>query len=74
MRGLTGRQITPPMGKILVGVAVAIVFLVLCLGLYTLWRGGETARTWSNKLMRIRVLAQAIAIVIIMAVLYFTQR
>ncbi|HKX64945.1 MAG TPA: twin transmembrane helix small protein [Rhizomicrobium sp.] len=62
------------MGKILVGVAVAIVFVVLCLGLYTLWRGGDTARTWSNKLMRIRVLAQALAIVIIMAVLYFSQR
>jgi hypothetical protein len=62
------------MGKILVGVAVAIVFVVLCLGLYTLWRGGDTARSWSNKLMRIRVLAQAIAIVIIMAVLFFSQR
>ena len=62
------------MGKILVGVAVAIVFGVLCLGLYTLWKGGDTARSWSNKLMRIRVLAQAIAIVIIMAVLYFSQR
>jgi heme/copper-type cytochrome/quinol oxidase subunit 2 len=62
------------MGKILVGVAVAIVFVVLCLGLYTLWRGGDTARSWSNKLMRIRVLAQAIAIVIIMTVLYLSQR
>jgi len=61
-------------GKILVGVAVALVALVLCLGLYTLWKGGDTAATWSNKLMRIRVLAQAIAIVLIMAVLYFTQR
>ena len=61
------------MGKILVGVAVAIVFIVLCLGLYTLWKGGDTARTWSNKLMRIRVLAQFIAIIIIMAVLYFSQ-
>jgi heme/copper-type cytochrome/quinol oxidase subunit 2 len=60
--------------KILVGVAVAIVFLVLCLGLYTLWKGGDTARTWSNKLMRIRVLAQFIAIIIIMAALYFSQR
>jgi hypothetical protein len=46
---------------------------VLCLGLYTLWRGGDTARSWSNKLMRIRVLAQFIAIIIIMAVLYFSQ-
>jgi hypothetical protein len=60
-------------GKILVGVAVFIVFCVLCLGLYTLWKGGDTARTWSNKLMRIRVLVQFIAILIIMAVLYFTQ-
>jgi hypothetical protein len=62
------------MGKILVGVAVGLVFLVLCAGLYTLWKGGDTAATWSNKLMRIRVLAQAIAIVIIMAVLYLSQR
>ena len=61
------------MGKILVGVAVGLVFLVLCAGLYTLWRGGDTARTWSNKLMRIRVLAQFIAIIIIMAVLFFSQ-
>jgi Hypoxia induced protein conserved region len=60
--------------KILVGVAVGLVFLVLCLGLYTLWKGGDTARTWSNKLMRIRVLAQFIAIIIIMAALYFSQR
>ncbi len=60
--------------KILVAIAVGLVFLVLCLGLYTLWKGGDTARTWSNKLMRIRILAQAIAIVIIMGALYFSQR
>jgi len=71
--GNRGRK-KPPMGKALVAVAVGIVFLVLCLGLYTLWRGGDTSRTWSNKLMRIRVLAQFIAIIIIMAVLYFSQR
>ena len=62
------------MGKLLVAIAVGIVFVVLLLGLYTLWKGGDTARTWSNKLMRIRVLAQFIAIIIIMAVLYFSQR
>jgi hypothetical protein len=60
-------------GKILVGVAVFIVASVLCLGLYTLFKGGDTARSWSNKLMRIRILAQAIAVVIIMAVLYLSQ-
>ncbi len=61
------------MGKALVGVAVGIVFLVLLFGLYTLWKGGAVSASWSNKLMRIRVLAQAIAIAIILLVLYFGQ-
>lgn len=61
------------MGKLLVAVAVGVVFMVLCLGLYTLWKGGTVSATWSNKLMRIRVLAQFVAIIIIMAVLYFSQ-
>lgn len=61
-------------GKALVAVAVGVVFVVLCLGLYTLWKGGAVAASWSNKLMRIRILAQFVAIVIIMLVLYFTQR
>jgi hypothetical protein len=62
------------MGSFLVDIAIAIVFVVLCLGLFTLMKGGETGRTWSNKLMRIRVLAQFVAIVIIMVVLYMAQR
>jgi hypothetical protein len=61
------------MGNALVGVAVGIVFLVLLAGLYTLWKGGAASASWSNKLMRIRVLAQAIAIAIILLVLYFSQ-
>ena len=61
-------------GKALVAVAVGVVFVVLCLGLYTLWKGGAVAASWSNKLMRIRILAQFVAIVIIMLVLCFTQR
>ncbi len=62
------------MGNILVAIAIGIVFVVLCLGLYTLMKGGEVSRTWSNKLMRIRVLAQFSAIVLIMVVLYLSQR
>lgn len=61
------------MGKIIVAVAVGVVAVVLCMGLYTLFVGGDFARSWSNKLMRIRVLAQFVAIIIIMTVLYFTQ-
>jgi hypothetical protein len=58
-------------GNILVAVAAGAVFLVLCVGLYSLFRGGDFARSHSNRLMRLRILLQFIAIVIIMAVLYF---
>lgn len=61
------------MGKILVAIAVGIVFVVLCLGLYTLWKGGDVAATYSNRLMRLRVVAQFIAIILIMAVLALSQ-
>jgi hypothetical protein len=62
------------MGSFLVAIAVAAVTCVLLAGLYTLWVGGAVSATWSNRLMRIRVLAQFIAIIIIMAVLYFNSR
>jgi len=59
--------------KIVSAVAIGVVFIVLCLGLFTLWKGGNTALTWSNRLMRIRVLAQFIAIVVIMTMLWLSQ-
>jgi len=31
-------------GKFLVGIAVAVVAVILMAGLYTLWVGGETSR------------------------------
>ena len=58
-------------GNILVGIAAGAVFIVLCIGLYSLFRGGDFARSHSNRLMRLRVLLQFVAIVVIMAVLYF---
>ncbi len=62
------------MGKIIVGIALAVVALILIAGVSTMFVGGEFARKWSNRLMRYRVLAQFIAIVIIMTVLYFGTR
>jgi hypothetical protein len=61
------------MGKILVAIALGVVVLVLCLGFYTLFKGGEVSRSWSNKLMRIRIVAQAVAILIVIAVVYFSH-
>jgi len=54
-------------GFILLG-AVAIVLL---LGLYTLFKGGETSKKYSNKLMQLRVLLQFIAIIILVLLAYF---
>lgn len=62
------------MGNTIVAVAIGFVALILIAGVYTLWRGGDVSATWSNKLMRIRVLAQFIAIIVIMTVLYFTGK
>jgi ABC-type uncharacterized transport system YnjBCD permease subunit len=61
-------------GNILVGIATASVALVLVIGLYSLYRGGDFARTHSNRIMRLRVLLQAIAIVMIMAVIFISGR
>jgi hypothetical protein len=62
------------MGKFAVAIAVAIVAGILLAGLYTMWKGGDVSLTWFNRLMRMRVLAQFIAILIIMLVLYATGR
>lgn len=60
-------------GNIIVGIAIGAVFIVLCFGLYSLFRGGDVARSHSNKLMRLRVAMQFLAIVVIMGVLYFRE-
>ena len=60
-------------GKILVAIAIGIVGLVLAAGVSTMFVEGKKARTWSNRMMRMRVLAQFVAILIIMAVFYFAR-
>jgi hypothetical protein len=61
------------MAKVIVFIAIVVVAGILSAGLYTLWVGGDTAKSWSNRLMRWRVLAQFVAIIIIMLVLYATS-
>ncbi len=51
----------------LIPIALALVAMTLAMGLYSLFRGGEFAATWSNKLMRLRVLLQFCAILILVA-------
>ena len=46
-------------------ILLGIVFLILMAGIYTLFRGGDVSRSWSNKLMRARVLFQFIAVLVV---------
>ncbi len=61
-------------GKLLIGITILIVAAVLVAGLYSLFRGGDFARTYSNKIMRYRIVAQFVAIIVVLAVLYFSGR
>ena len=51
---------------ILILTAIAAVTITLGFGVYTLYRGGDFARTNSNKLMRLRVVLQAVAVLLLM--------
>jgi hypothetical protein len=56
---------------ILILVAIAAVTTTLGFGVYTLYRGGDFARTNSNKLMRLRVVLQAVAVLLLMGGLWW---
>ena len=47
------------------------VGLVLILGIGTLFKGGQTSKKYSNKLMQLRVLLQFIAIIVLVSFAYF---
>ncbi|GGC46297.1 twin transmembrane helix small protein [Chelatococcus reniformis] len=53
----------------IVGIAVAAVAVVLIMGLVNMMQGGSAER--SQKLMRMRVQLQFLAVIIIMAVLWW---
>jgi Hypoxia induced protein conserved region len=60
------------MSHVAVPIAIGAVAVVLLLGLYNMMRGGS-ANT-SQRLMRLRVLLQFIAIIVIMATLWFMSK
>lgn len=55
---------------ILILIALAAVLITLGFGLYALHRGGDFGRSYSNKLMRLRVVLQFVAVLIIVAAFY----
>ena len=57
--------------KILSIVLLLTVGIVLILGIGTLFKGGETSKKYSNKLMQLRVLIQFVAILVLVGFAYF---
>jgi preprotein translocase subunit SecG len=59
---------------IVAAIACLVVVAVLLVGVGSFGRGGEFNRKYSNKLMQLRLLAQFIAIVLIVIFVYFSRR
>ena len=57
--------------KVLSIVLLLTVGVVLILGIGTLFKGGETSKKYSNKLMQWRVLLQFVAIIVLVGFAYF---
>ena len=58
---------------IFVTVACLLVVIVLMIGLGGFAFGGEFNRKYANKIMRLRILLQAIAILLIILFVYFSK-
>lgn len=59
---------------LLIPISLVAVTITLFVGIYSLFRGGEFARSYSNKLMRLRVLLQAIAVALLVAAVWWRSR
>jgi len=59
---------------ILIPLALLAVTVTLGFGLYALFRGGDYGRSRSNRLMRLRVLMQFIAVVVLVAAFWWRTR
>ena len=58
---------------IVVAISVFVDAAVLLFGIGTFAKGGEFNRKYANKIMRYRILAQAIAVAVILAFVFFRR-
>ena len=62
-----------PLFVILV-VSLAAVAIILMIGIGGFGRGGEFNRKYANKIMRLRIAAQFVAVVLILLFVFFTRQ
>jgi uncharacterized membrane protein len=56
---------------LLIPISLIAVTITLFVGLFALFKGGDFGRSYSNRLMRLRVLLQAIAVAILVAAVWW---
>tara|TARA_Y100000992_G_C21053493_1_gene390694 strand:+ start:216 stop:419 length:204 start_codon:yes stop_codon:yes gene_type:complete len=64
-------MITEIFVKVSAVILLIAVAVVLILGIGTLFKGGDTSKKYSNKLMQLRVLLQFVAIIVLVCLAYF---
>ena len=64
-------MITEIFVKVSALILLVAVAVVLILGIGTLFKGGDTSKKYSNKLMQLRVLLQFVAIIVLVCLAYF---
>ena len=57
---------------VLVIISMAVVAIVLLTGIGGFGRGGEFNKKYANKIMRLRIIAQFFAVILILAFFYFS--
>lgn len=60
--------------NILIPLALAGVLVSLGVGLYALFKGGDFGRSYSNKLMRLRIVMQAIAVALLVVAAWWRHQ
>ena len=58
----------------LIPVSLLAVLVALSFGIYALFRGGDFGRSYSNKLMRLRVVLQFVAVIVLVAAYLWRRR
>jgi hypothetical protein len=59
--------------QIAIPLSMGLVFVILLFGIFSLFRGGEFGRSWSNRMMRLRIVAQFAAVMVLLGALWWSQ-
>jgi len=56
---------------LLIPIALGAVLITLGVGIFSLFKGGDFGRSYSNKLMRLRIVLQFVAVLVLVAAFWW---